>query len=36
MGKGLIEVEFIDFGNVENINADELKKLPQSLMQYEP
>lgn len=36
IGKGQIEVEFVDFGNVEVVNGDDLKKLPPSLLQYEP
>ena len=27
IGKGQIEVEFIDFGNIEVVNGEELKKL---------
>jgi hypothetical protein len=35
-GKGLMDVEFIDFGNVETVSGDDLKRLPQSLLKYEP
>lgn len=35
LGKGQYEVEFIDFGNVDVVNGDDLKKLSQSLLQYE-
>jgi hypothetical protein len=36
LGKGQFEVEFIDFGNIETVNGEDLKKLPQSLLSYEP
>lgn len=36
IGKGQFEVYFIDFGNVEHINGDDLKRLPASLMGYGP
>lgn len=35
-GKGHYDVEFIDFGNTETAAGDELKRLPQSLLKYEP
>lgn len=37
-GKGEIEVQFLDFGNtdVANANTGDLKRLPDSLLQYEP
>lgn len=36
LGKGLYEVEFIDFGNVDEVSADDLKRLPQKLVDFEP
>lgn len=36
VGKGQYEVYFIDFGNVEVVNGNDLKRLPQSLMGLEP
>jgi staphylococcal nuclease domain-containing protein 1 len=38
LGKGDIEVQFIDFGNLDvaNCNAGDLKRLPEKLLQYEP
>ena len=32
VGKGQIEVEFVDFGNIEVVNGDDLKRLPASLL----
>lgn len=32
VGKGQLEVEFVDFGNIEVVNSDELKRLPASLL----
>ena len=38
IGKGEIEVQFLDFGNtdVANANTGDLKRLPETLLQYEP
>jgi staphylococcal nuclease domain-containing protein 1 len=38
LGKGELEVQFLDFGNTEAVNANtgDLKRLPESLLQYEP
>jgi staphylococcal nuclease domain-containing protein 1 len=38
VGKGDYEVQFLDFGNVEVVNGStgDLKRLPESLLQYEP
>ena len=38
IGKGEIEVQFLDFGNtdVANANIGDLKRLPETLLQYEP
>ena len=38
IGKGEFEVQFIDFGNTDIVsgNTGDLKKLPASLLQYEP
>ena len=38
LGKGDIEVQFIDFGNIDvaNANSGDLKRLPEKLLQYEP
>jgi staphylococcal nuclease domain-containing protein 1 len=38
IGKGEIEVQFLDFGNtdVANSNTGDLKRLPESMLQYEP
>jgi staphylococcal nuclease domain-containing protein 1 len=37
-GKGELSIQFIDFGNYEKVKSDgpDLKKLPQSLLAYEP
>ena len=37
-GKGEFEVQFIDFGNTEIVNGNigDLKRLPESLLKYEP
>lgn len=35
-GKGQSEVKFIDYGNVEVVKADDLRKLPAHLLAYEP
>ena len=32
VGKGQLEVEFVDFGNIETVSAEELKRLPASLL----
>lgn len=37
VGKGQVEVKFIDYGNVEVVNAEaDLRKLPAHLLAYEP
>ena len=37
VGKGLIEVYFIDYGNVETVRPDaDLRKLPAHLLAFEP
>jgi len=38
LGKGEVEVQFIDFGNYEIVNGNQgdLKRLPEKLLQYEP
>lgn len=38
LGKGEVEVQFIDFGNTDvvNSNSGDLKKLPEKLLQFEP
>lgn len=32
IGKGQLEVEFVDFGNIEVVNGEDLKKLPANLL----
>lgn len=36
LAKGQHEVQFIDFGNIDVANSEDLKKLPQNLLSYEP
>lgn len=35
-GRGDIQVEFIDYGNIEIVNESILRKLPAHLLAYEP
>lgn len=35
IGKNQYEVEFIDFGNSDTVNGDDLKRLPQELLNFE-
>lgn len=35
-GKNNYEVEFIDFGNQDTVSGDDLKRLSQDLLNYEP
>jgi staphylococcal nuclease domain-containing protein 1 len=36
LGKGKLDVYFIDFGNKDQLEASELKQLPQTLLEYNP
>jgi endonuclease YncB( thermonuclease family) len=36
LGQGKLEVLFIDYGSYTTVNAENLRKLPASLLQYEP
>ncbi len=36
LGKGEYEVEFIDFGNIDVVSQDDLKLLPQKILDFEP
>lgn len=36
VGKGQFEVEFLDFGNVDTVHWDDMKRLSQSLLQIDP
>lgn len=36
LGKGQFEVEFIDFGNVETVTYEDMRRLNQALLSYEP
>jgi len=36
LGKGMVEVEFIDYGNMETVQSDDLRKLPTDLLAFEP
>jgi staphylococcal nuclease domain-containing protein 1 len=36
VGKNQYEVEFIDFGNSDTVNGDDLKRLPADLLAIEP
>ena len=36
VGKGVHEVKFIDFGNVEKVKTEDLLKLPAHLLAFEP
>jgi len=35
-GKGIVEVQFIDYGNVEQVHSSDLKVLPQNLLAFPP
>lgn len=36
VGKNQFEVEFIDFGNQDTVNGDDLKRLTPELLKFEP